>query len=143
MLGMFFTLFPLTGCSKDEDESWGIVSDALIIGKWEGVSSKGWEKEDGKIVDRWDDDYTFDYDYIEFRFDATGEWGYYEGNVKQSFNWYIDDGHKLVIGEKVTGDGTGAYYKIKTVTKDKLVLVSEDDDPEDGWYQEDTYKRVD
>ena len=141
MLFMLFAILPLAGCSKDED---GLsLSPAFIIGKWQGVSSSGWEKEDGKVVDKWNDNESFDYDFIEFKYDATGEWGDAESNRKHSFNWYLDDDNDLVIGEKYVGDGTGDIYVIKKLTKDKLILVSGDDDSEDGWYQEDTYKRID
>ncbi|MDE6649634.1 MAG: lipocalin family protein [Muribaculaceae bacterium] len=143
MLVMLCALIPLTGCSKDED---GISSPALIIGKWQGVSSSGWEKEDGKVVDKWNDKESFDYDFIEFFYDASGEWWYADSNRKHSFAWCLNegkDGIEVEIGEGFVGNGTGDTYKIKTLTKDKLVLVSGDDDPDDGWYQEDTYKRID
>ncbi|MDE5998348.1 MAG: hypothetical protein K2G77_09095, partial [Muribaculaceae bacterium] len=97
MLFMLFAILPLAGCSKDED---GLsLSPAFIIGKWQGVSSSGWEKEDGKVVDKWNDNESFDYDFIEFKYDATGEWGDAESNRKHSFNWYLDDDNDLVIGE--------------------------------------------
>ena len=140
ILGVLLTLIPLTGCSNDDD---GPVHAAFIIGKWQGVKSSGWEKEDGKVVDKWNDNESFDYDFIEFKYDATGEWSYADGSYSEKFAWHINDDYELVIGEEYVGDGTGDEYRIKTETKDKLVLISGDDDPEDGWYQEDTYKRID
>ena len=142
MLGLLLTLIPLAGCSKDDD---GISSPVLIIGKWQGVSSSGWEKEDGKVVDKWNDKESFDYDFIEFFQDATGEWWDADSNRKHSFAWCLhegNDGIEVEIGDEYVGLGTEDMYRIKTVTNDKLVLVSGDDDPEDGWYQEDTYKRI-
>lgn len=130
-----------SSCSDDDDEPGsGSVNAAYIIGKWQGVSSTGWEKEDGKVVDKWNDDEP-DFEYIEFKDNATGEWKD-EYGTSYKFNWYIGDNNQLVIGEEYVGDGTGEYYNIKSLSKDKLVLTSGDNDPEDGWYQEDTYKRI-
>ena len=128
-------------CSNDDDEPSSSLT--YIIGKWQGVSSTGWEKEDGKVVDKWQDDEP-DFDYIEFNMDATGKWRNESGS-SHSFTWYINDDAELVIGEKIVGDGTGDVYKIKKVNKNTLILVYEENDPDSdsSWYQEDTYKRID
>lgn len=143
MLGILISVISLAGCSKYDDIP---LSPALIIGTWQGVSSSGWEKVDGKVVDKWNDKESFDFDFIEFKFDATGEWWDADSNRKHSFAWCLNEhgeGYDVEIGEEYVGLGTGDIYIIKKVTKDKLILVSGDDDPDDGWYQEDTYKRID
>lgn len=128
-------------CSSDDDEpEGGSISITYIIGKWQGVSSTGWEKENGKVVDDWNDDEP-DFKYIEFRMDATGEWQDIN-NQSRTFSWYINDDLDVVIGEKVVGDGTGETYKIKKLNKDQMVLASGNENAANGWYQEDTYKRI-
>lgn len=43
----------LASCSDDDDSPIGSKED--LIGRWESVHETGWEKEDGEIVDEWDD----------------------------------------------------------------------------------------
>lgn len=54
LLGVFLFIITVgfTACSDDD----GPGSSADLVGTWQGVSSTGWYKENGKIVEQWEDE---------------------------------------------------------------------------------------
>lgn len=74
-----FGAMALTACGDDEDENEKDIDDAIesvvnktsLVGKWMVVSDKGWEKEDGKIIDSWND--TYQPNEIIFEFKSNGK----------------------------------------------------------------------
>lgn len=142
LMMLFVAILPViafTSCSDDDDVS---INEANIIGKWLMISEVGWEKENGKIEDRWNYEYGEDepYYYI-FNNDGTG----YEIDATgpQTYTYYWDwhlEGNRLYI--------TNSDYDltIKSLTESTVVVACYYKDVDDGvvWeeYMEMTFARV-
>ena len=105
MLGLLvFAAVNFSACSSDDDDAPGSSSD--LIGLWEEIYSKGWEKENGEI------DYEYEYEEgqgirVEFKsdgtfaqydeeyggweLDLTGIWEYKGGKIYVTFYDEYDD----------------------------------------------------
>ena len=120
-----------TACSDDDDE--GIAGDAktLIVGTWESTWSKGYEIYEGER-DEWNEDvYTFKNDGSGTYKDVSESSTYTE-----DFTWSIS-GNKL----KITFNGYGDEATIKTLNGNTLVLVSQDKDENEEYYDEISFKK--
>ena len=116
-----------TACSDDDDE--GIAGDAktLIVGTWESTWSKGYE-----IYEAYTEDvYTFKNDGSGTYKDVSESSTYTE-----DFTWSIS-GNKL----KITFNGYGDEATIKTLNGNTLVLVSQDKDENEEYYDEISFKK--
>ena len=112
MLGLLmFAAVNFSACSSDDDEP-GSSSD--LIGLWESISQKGWEKENGKIEYEWDEkDSSYriqfnsdgsweDFEYYEGEWDLcdTGTWEYKGGKLYLSYD--DEDYEELALVKELT-----------------------------------------
>lgn len=104
LLGVFLFIITVgfTACSDDD----GPGSSADLVGTWQGVSSTGWYKENGKIVEQWEDEEEDDY---RIRFDEDG--------TVENF-------------EKNNGKWNGPYHNGTWKYKDGKIYIYYDDDEE-------------
>lgn len=90
----FMASITLASCSDDDDSPIGSKED--LIGRWESVHETGWEKEDGEIVDEWDE---------------TGKslrWEFYKNGICTAQEW---------TGSRWESADYGTYtYKNGTIT---------------------------
>lgn len=133
LLMLFVAILPaiaFTSCSDDDDNL--PLTEANLVGSWKSVRIVGWEKEDGKIVDRWDEAFT---DEV-YTFNADGTGVYNDSGYTSSFHWCID-GNTLYI------DAWSEDYTIKQLTSNTLVLGEYYNDGDGSeQYDEYTYTRV-
>lgn len=120
--------FGFVACSDSDDD---ISSPDAIIGTWESVWSTGWEKENGKIVDKWDEEMTDE--RVVFKengrfviyYEYNGRW-----NESESGSWELD-GSKLFVETK---------YDEMTLTVVKLnskeLVIRRHDKYEDSYYDD-------
>ena len=124
-----------TACSDDDDE--GIAGDAktLIVGTWESTWSKGYEIYEGER-DEWNEAYTED--VYTFKNDGSGTYKDVSesSTYTEDFTWSIS-GNKL----KITFNGSGDEATIKTLNGNTLVLVSQDKDENEEYYDEISFKK--
>lgn len=69
---LMFVSINFSACSDGNDDV--LDSSTELVGLWESVSYEGWEKEDGEIIDEWDE--KDDESRIHFKVDGT--WVTYE-----------------------------------------------------------------
>lgn len=146
-----FSLSIMSACSDDDkkkndpddpgtDNPVSVSSD--IVGEWELVRSKGWEKKDGEIVDEWDED-AFDGEY-SFVFKSSGKCVSYEDGELESSGRYKLNGDKLTIYDDDDDDEYTYTCKIKG---DRMTLIARDKEKYDGatyeYYDEGIFQRVD
>lgn len=140
---LLFTTACLAGCGDDnEHEDDTTVDTDYIVGKWQGVSSRGWEIVNGKITDRWEDNESSGLQFIEFKNDATGRYEDDEIDFPLVFTWNITGRNALNIAIAIGSETYPTTFKIKTLTHDKLVLAMEEGNSQNGSYTEDTYRRI-
>ena len=97
MLGLLmFAAVNFSACSSDDDEAPGAASE--LVGLWERVSTKGWEKMNGKIDYEWDEEGE---DKLRVRLNSDGTFAEYDG---YNGEWYLD------------GSGTWEYKNGKIYT---------------------------
>ena len=123
-----------TACS-DDDEAPGNTSD--LIGLWEEIYNKGWEKENGKI------DYEYEYEYeegeggrIEFKSDGTYiEYDAYDGD------WEVDmigtweyQGNKIYVTYYDEDDEKEytQHIVVKELTSSRLVVEASEQETYNG-----------
>lgn len=125
-----------TACSNDDDDEPSTSNDK-IVGTWELVSDTGWEKEDGKIVDEWEDDY---YELV-LAFDDDGTFTVFEGGNVEIGRW-TKKGDKLTI---IDSYGDKETMTVKKLNNKTLVLEQSGKETEDGvkyeWWSEITFSR--
>ncbi len=137
-----FTACAMTACSDDDDDD-DKGGSGNIVGDWRPVHSKGWEKENGKIVDQWDDEIPAN-DYL-VSFKSDGSYTIFEGGSTYEVGTYVVKGDKITIKYNEDGytDQESAKFKIKG---DKLTFYFSEKEGDDGVtyesYEENTYKRV-
>lgn len=111
LLVAFATIFCLsfTACSDDDDNNIGSKED--LIGLWESRHCRGWEKEDGRIVDEWDEDYRDK--RWEFKADGTCI-----TSERSSNRWYSEtctytfSGGKITLYDKYGDSSVGTVKKL-------------------------------
>ncbi len=118
VLGMSFA-----SCSDDDDEV-GSASD--VVGTWILTTSSGWTKEDGKIVDEWENEARNDERTVfnpdgsfesyelsdgQWEISAAGTWLYKDGKL----NTYDSDGELLIsmTVKSVTATHAELEYYVK------------------------------
>lgn len=124
----FATIFCLgfTACSDDDDNNIGSKED--LIGLWESRHSHGWEKEDGRIVDEWDED---DRD-MRWEFNADGTCIVSE---RSNNRWYNEEFTYTFSGGKITlydEYGDANVGTVKKLTATNLEVESHGSFYEDG-----------
>lgn len=132
--------FGFCGCS-DDDEGVGSASD--IVGSWIWVSTNGWIKEDGKIIEEWEDNEGDEWLYHIFYEDGRAE------IVDISDDWQVcEEGTwKIKNGEiHLTLDGEYSVWPIISLTSTEMVVGIHEKEKEDGvtyeYYESATYKKV-
>lgn len=135
-LGCLCMAVAFVSCSSDDDEEVG--SDNELVGCWLQIAEEGWYKEDGVIVDEWDepDDSNI---YAYFYKDGTGvvkEYG-----MSFEFTWSLSSNKLTVTTYGETGTAT-----VKTLNSTTLIIESKDKYVDEGVtceeYTLQTYKRV-
>jgi hypothetical protein len=134
LLGCMLLALGFISCSSDDDEE--LNND--LVGCWLLIGDEGWEKEDGEIVDEWDEPDS-DNIYIYFYENGTGaqrEYGY-----DWQFTWSVNSNKLTITAYGTTGTGT-----IKTLNSTTLVVESQEKYTTDGVayesYSKETYRRV-
>ena len=143
LLGVLFLAFTFVACSGDDD-----VSSSNLIGTWELEWESGWYKEDGKIVEEWDEEAGD----IRVHFYDDGTWDQEEYYGKK---WYNDGGgiwklkgSKLTLYDDDFEDGWDEAESANIVTLNNTTLILEHADKEvdDGVtcieYNKQTYRRI-
>lgn len=128
-----------SGCS-DDDDSVGASSD--IVGTWVCVSGEGWIKEDGEIIEEWEDEGD-EWMYTVFYEDGSVE------IVDVSDNWEVcEEGTwKLKNGSLyLTLDGENSVYPIVSLTSTEMIVGIHEKEKEDGvtyeYYESAIYRKV-
>lgn len=144
---MLLTATVFTSCSDDDSDEGGNNS---LVGQWRGISTRGWVKSNGVIIEEWtSEDVGFESDFIyaftedgEMRFyecDESGEWTW-EGST----NYKYKDGKIFVVGDEDTGEVLA--WEVKELTATTLILAQEYVEDYDGeeceFYDELTLKKV-
>lgn len=121
--------FALTACGDDDDDEPGTNGKNGIVGEWLLVSDKGWEKEDGEIVDQWDDDMTDD--GIVYEFKSDGKLYMWDGRYLAGRADYTYSGTKLTITYTESGftQKNSATCKI---SGNRMTLTFYEKEREDG-----------
>ena len=85
---LMFSLVGFSSCSKDDDDK---SNKSDLVGMWEVVSDKGWDKENGVIIYEWDQtgDEISDKWAIEFK--ENGKFFMYDLNGDISDDMMADD----------------------------------------------------
>lgn len=139
-----------TSCSDDDDDN-NISNTENLYGIWDTTHAEGWEKEDGEITDKWNEDinssnYDEDSERIEFTenkmymYDWTGsKW------QKDSYAYlYTLKGNSIYISNY--DDGETPNITIKSLSKNELILEVQIKEKEDGvtyeFYNKLTYTKV-
>ncbi len=138
-MAMVLCSFILASCSDDDDEV--NVNAQELCGKWDPVRAEGWEKEDGRVTDSWNEDLTttqyngytrmqFDEDgtAIEYAFGSNG-WN----NVSSTGTW---------SGNKIHLDNSGEDITIKGLSSTTLVIEYREKEDWGEFYEKVTYKKV-
>lgn len=148
MLGLLmFAAVNFSACSGDDDEGPGSSSE--LVGLWEIVSDKGWEKVNGELAYEWNDEEErdfrlrfnsdgtyneYEYENGELESDDTGTWVYKNGKIYCTFYDKYDDYTYTV---SVT---------VKELTSSRLVVETnyKDTDEYGDWetYSLQVYKKV-
>lgn len=116
---MLLTATAFTSCSDDDENE--INSDDLI-GIWQGVTSDGWNKKDGKIYDEWENEPIED-DLIVVT--PNDEFMQYEYNQRYKYWECIGSGEYTLKNKKiyVEVDGESVHLgTVKKLTSNTLVL---------------------
>ena len=148
MLGLLlFAAVNFSACSSDDDDAPGSSSE--LVGLWECISSKGWEKCNGEIEDEWnetnvglrvklnaDGSYAeYDCDGGEWEVDYTGKWEY-KGN--KIYLTYYDD-----YEDKYYTD----FATVKELDANRVVLESTWEENDGGYiwegYSLQVFKKID
>ena len=121
MLGLLmFAAVNFSACSSDDDEP---GSSSELIGLWESVSQKGWEKENGKIEYEWDEK---DNDYrVQFNSDGTWEgFEYYEGewDLCDTGTWEYKGGKLYMTYDDEDEDEATDILNVKELTSSRLAV---------------------
>ncbi|MDE6782594.1 MAG: lipocalin family protein [Paramuribaculum sp.] len=113
LIMLFVAILPaiaFTSCSDDDDVA---ITEANLIGKWNAVRGTGWEKEDGVIVDQWNEKVSG----ITLEFNTDGTCSFDEDGDIVSGDWTID-GNELFISFFDDGE----EILIKQLTSNTLVI---------------------
>lgn len=140
LLGLCITLSVGISACSDDDE---IGSSSDIIGTWVWVSSNGWIKEDGEIIEEWEDNEGDEWMYNTFYEDGTIEiidisddW-----EVCDSGTWEYKNGNLHIII-----DGESSILPILSLTSTEMVVGYHEKEKEDGvtyeYYEAAVYKKV-
>lgn len=128
LLGLLLSVITVgfTACSDDDSPG----SSADLVGTWQSVSSTGWYKENGKIVEQWEDEVEDDY---RVRFDEDGiaeSFERYNGkwNGVEIGTWEYKDG-KIYI---YYGDEEVDVYTVRELTSSRLVFEYRDKSGDGG-----------
>jgi hypothetical protein len=106
------------GCSKDDDDDDNVVKSEMLVGTWEIVSGRSYDKDaDGVISNESQDNYTETFRYVFM------EDGFFESQGAQVFtgSWSLE-GKKL----SVMLSGVSKYDVVKLNTSE-LILESSSD----------------
>ncbi len=113
----------LPSCSDDDDES-QIGSKSDLIGLWESTHVTGWEKENGTIVDRWDE-YGVDM-RIELRADGSCTlWEWDDSQWGEAQNGYYSYSNGVLSMNGYDWDSPDVY-NVKKLTATELELEASD-----------------
>jgi hypothetical protein len=131
-----------TACSSDDEG--GNISETDLVGCWLLYSEYGWSKENGVLVDEYNNE---DLNNIRVTYyeDGTGKEEYYGGRYWYSpdyFTWSLK-GKKLT---EVYDDGETVVINIKTLNKTTLAFEMAEKYVDDGVkcedYEVETYKKI-
>ena len=128
-----------SGCSDDDE---GVGSSGNLVGTWVCVSENSWIKEDGEIIEEWEDEgdewlYTVFYENgIVELIDVSDDW-----EVCEEGTWDLKDG-----ALHLTLDGEYSVWPIISLTSTELVVGFHEKETEDGityeYYESATYRKV-
>ena len=119
MLGLLlFTVVNISACSSDDDEGPGSASE--LVGLWEQISHKGWEKANGEIEYEWDENENDS--RVQFNLDGTWEdFEYYEGewDLCDTGTWEYKGGKLYMTYDDEDYVG---IFTVKELTSSRLVM---------------------
>ena len=133
MLGLLmFAAVSFSACSSDDDEP-GSNSD--LVGLWEVIADKGWEKVDGKIIDQWDQEGDEIGDKYQFEFKEDGTFYAYstDGVLDEEsgeMTWKYKNGKVFLYSLQYKMEVEFAI--VKELTSSRLVLENYQKYNEDG-----------
>jgi hypothetical protein len=117
-------------CDNSEDSE---VTPGNLVGMWQGIHAYELIKEDGEIVDEYDEDVDleeYDYRYV-FEEDGSGFDGFFEDGERtresDDFTWELS-GNTLTLDY----DGFEDKYTVEQLTSTRLVLSATYRETEDG-----------
>lgn len=146
MLGLLmFAAVNLCACSDDDDNS----GNSDLVGTWEVVTDKGWEKVNGEIKDSWDQEGNEIGDKWRLDFKENGRFYMYDvvgSDVTDSdeVSWAYKNG-KIYLYSAINGIES-EFWAVKELSSSNLALESyykyeEDGDVYEEWAYS-TYKKV-
>ena len=128
----------MISCSSDDDAD----ADDLV-GTWLATHSKGWEKENGRTVDSWNEDVTDENVVMELNSNGTvNVWE--DGYLETSAKWSVSGGQiKMTYSEDGEVYNEKANYKLNG---NKLTISFKEKYSDEGdtyeYYNETTYTRM-
>ncbi len=132
MLGLLmFAAVSFSACSSDDDEP-GSNSD--LVGLWEVIADKGWEKVDGKIDAQWDQEGDEIGDKYQFEFKEDGTFFAYSNDgfdeISGKATWKYKNGKIFLHSSQYNIEVE--FATVKELTSSRLVLENYQTDNEDG-----------
>ena len=132
MLGLLmFAAVSFSACSSDDDEP-GSNSD--LVGLWEVIADKGWEKVDGEIDVQWDQEGDEIGDKYQFEFKEDGTFFAYSNDgfdeVSGNATWNYKNGKIFLHSSQYNIEVE--FATVKELTSSRLVLENYQTDNEDG-----------
>lgn len=122
---LFFTtlsLVSLTSCDEEKKNGPDNTSSD-IVGRWRVTHISGYEKENGRIVDSWDEDVDEYDESLVYNFKRNGEliiYEYYDGHYDEERGFWEIDGKKLYLDIYDEDE----EWDIKTLTSSRLVITA-------------------
>ncbi|MDE7096227.1 MAG: lipocalin family protein [Muribaculaceae bacterium] len=143
-----FTACAMTACNDDDDEDdlgGGSGSKGGIVGEWLLTRAQGWEKENGKIVDEWDENFDSIYEYTVYKFRSNGTVEVYLENHLEDRAKYTLKGNKLAITYVEDGEQYTETCDCK-ISGDNMKITTSEKEIENGvtyeYYEELYFERL-
>lgn len=129
-----------SGCSDDDE---GVGSSGDLVGTWVWVSSHGWIKEDGKIIEEWEDNEGDEWMYHIFYEDGTLEY------VDVSDDWEVcETGTWEYKGGKIylVANGEDIIVPVLSLSSTEMIVGIHETEKEDGvtyeYYEAEVWKKI-
>jgi hypothetical protein len=106
-----------TGCSKDDDNDDNVINATTLIGTWEAVSGRSYDKDvaTGAISNELQDDYTETFRYV-FMEDGSFE---YQGEQTFPGTWRLEAKKLSVVMSNLT-----TRYDVIKLNASELIIIS-------------------